>query len=135
MVVEEAALAEEQDMPDAAHAVVEVLDLVVDVVRRAGEDRVGVHQLLHRCGLLVDLLALAIDELLAGGILEHRHIRADRIVAGWIGERFGHDHVGAHVIGDQVGAAIAFLARVAHADHRGEGEAVRRRGPAEFLRA
>ena len=51
-VVEEPALAEEQQMADAAHAGGKVPDLVEHVVRRAGEHGVGVHELLHggACG-------------------------------------------------------------------------------------
>ena len=49
-------------MPDAAHAGAEGLDLVEHVVRRAGEHRVGVHELLHRRGAMIDRIAVPIRD-------------------------------------------------------------------------
>ncbi len=39
---------------DAAHALVERLQLIVNLIRRAGEHRLGVHELLHRRGAMID---------------------------------------------------------------------------------
>ena len=60
LVAEEAALAEEQQVSDAAHADIEIPDLIEHVVRCAGEHRVGVHELLHRCLAMIDHVALTV---------------------------------------------------------------------------
>src|SRR5216683_1322279 len=59
-VVEEAALAEHQQVAEAADAVVERLDLVVHIVGRTGETGAALDQLLDRRGPLVDRVAVAV---------------------------------------------------------------------------
>ena len=77
-VVQETALTEEQQMPNAAHPRVEVADLREDVVGGAGEHRVGVHELLHRRGAVVDRVALPVlhDAMRPWPRLQHRHVGA-----------------------------------------------------------
>ena len=128
LVTEVAALAEEQQVPDAAHPGGEIADLAEHIVRRAGEHGVGVHELLHRRAAVVDHVALPVldDAMRARSRLHDRHIGTDRVVAWRIGERLGDHRRGAHIIGDLIGPPQPFLPRGADTDHGGIGHA----GPA-----
>ena len=66
--------------------------------------------------------------------LQHRHIRTDRVVSWWIGERLGHHRRGPHIIGDQMRPAQPFLTRRADAHAGREREPIRPRLPSQLAR-
>ena len=106
-MVEKAALAEHQQVPEPADAVVQRLDLVVDVVGRAGKAGAALDQLLDRRRRLVDRVAVPVADkaaALAAG-LEHRDVGRERVVPRRVGELLGHDRRGADVVGGKIGAA------------------------------
>ena len=126
LVRQVAALAEEQQMADPAHAGVERLQLVEHVVRRAGEHRFGIHELLHRRRAVIDRVAVPVRDEAVGARsgFHDGDIGANGVVAGRVGERLRHHGGGAHIVGNDVRAAQPFLPRAAHAHDCGIGEAV-----------
>src|SRR6202047_1177346 len=119
-MVEEAALAEHQEIAEAADTVAERLDLVVHVIRRTGEAGTALEQLLDRRGPLVDRGAVAVPNKAAAlsAECEHRYIGGERVVARRVGECLGHDHRSPNIVGREIGAAQPLLARGPGADHR-----------------
>src|SRR5689334_5005329 len=83
LVAEMPPLAKEQQMADAAHADGKIPDLLEDVVRRAGEHRIGVHELLYGRAAMVDRIALPVlhDPMCARTSLHDGNVGADRVVA------------------------------------------------------
>src|SRR3984893_6036476 len=136
-MVEEAALAEHQEIAEAADTVAEHLDLVVHVIRRTGEAGTALEQLLDRRGPLVDRGGVAVPNkaaALSAGF-EHLDIVGAGVVARRVCECLGHDHRSPNIVGREIGAAQPLLARGPNADHRSIGEAVAPGGPTELLRA
>jgi hypothetical protein len=60
LMVQEAALTKEQEMAEAPDAVIQILDLVVDIVGRAGKAGGTFHQLIERRGRVVHGVAVAV---------------------------------------------------------------------------
>ena len=134
-MVEMAALTEKQQVAEAAHSIIQALDLVVDVIGRARKHRVGVHELLHGGRAMLDGIAVAIAHEAFAAALQHADVGVDRVVARRIGEGLRNNRRGAHVIGDQVGAPQAFGPSGADADAGRIGEPVRPCRPSQFLGA
>src|ERR1700680_2063015 len=86
-------------MAEAADAVAEGFDLIVTVVRCAGETGAALDQLLDRRGGLFDRIAVPIPDEAAtlAARFEHRDVGGKRVVAGRVGERLGPDWGGADV--------------------------------------
>src|SRR5215472_1140894 len=90
-MVQETALAEHQQMTEAANAVAECLDLIVDVIRCAGKAGAAFDQLLDRSSRLFDRIAVPVPDKAAAlaARFEHCDVGGKRVVAGWVGERLG----------------------------------------------
>src|ERR1700731_1101795 len=81
-MVEEAALAEHQEIAEAADTVAERLDLVVHVIRRTGEAGTALEQLLDRRGPLVDRVAVAVAERIRSTRAPTKDRLIDKIMGG-----------------------------------------------------
>src|SRR5690242_3268321 len=66
--------------------------------------------------------------------LHDGYIGANRVVAWRVGERLRHDRRCAHIVGNLVSAPQALLPCGADPNHRGIGETVRTRLPAQLAR-
>ena len=89
-MVEEAALAEHQEIAEAADTVAERLDLVVHVIRRTGEAGAALEQLLDRRGPLVNRVSVAVPNKAAALSANVAMLKAGGKRGGFVRDRHGN---------------------------------------------